>query len=101
MDNLQTREERIDSMLAVFTEKLEHINITLSNILTKLDKNDEELKKYVIEITNIKNMNEVQQKEIEEIKKSTEYNKRWWLGITSAILVSFIIALLKLMGLSL
>lgn len=101
MENSNERNERIDSQLAIFTEKLDHINITLSSILQKLDKNDEELKNYLIEITNLKNADERQQKEIDEIKKCTEDNKRWWLGIVSAISISLIITLFRSLGLGL
>lgn len=95
----QTRDERLDTIVTIFNEKLEHINNTLSSILTKLDKNDDEYKSFLIELTNLKNKDQEQQKEIDELKKSNEENKKWWLGVISAVSVAIIIYLLKIMGL--
>lgn len=82
--------------LVKITEQLSYIASTVESLRKDIKANDEKIRAFEIQMIKLADTTAQQQKEIESTVTRLDKTKTWLFGIASAVIISILMALLKL-----
>lgn len=82
--------------LVKITEQLNYIASTVESLRKDIKANDEKIRAFEIQMIKLADTTAQQQKEIESTVTRLDKTKTWIAGIASAVIISILVALLKL-----
>lgn len=85
-----------EAILLVFEEKIDSLLEAVREIKDSITHTSETVQAMKIDIVNLQNKNEQQQKEIDKLYERNTRNQGWIMGIGASLLGTILVAVLKL-----
>jgi predicted nucleic acid-binding Zn-ribbon protein len=89
------RETSNETVVTLLNQKIDQLIEVVTEIKNNLTTVKDDIRDLQLEMRDIQNINNQQQKEIDEQKQASKSNKAWLMGIASGLIVAVVGALLR------
>lgn len=96
MNEQETSGTSREALLLVFEEKIDNLLEAVREIKDSINNTSEQVAAMKIDIVNLQNKAEQQQKEIDKLYEKNTRNMGWIMGIGASVLGTIIVAVLRL-----
>lgn len=93
---MNEQENSREAILLVFEEKIDSLLETVREIKDSITHTSETVQAMKIDIVNLQNKNEQQQKEIDKLYEKNTRNQAWIMGVGASLVGTILVAVLKL-----